>query len=166
MASSLPSTRKSAFYYGWVIVAVVALANFSRSAETFPVLGVFLKPMTEEFGWSRSAFSGAMTIGTLLGGFVAVGVGPLIDRFSPRWTVAIGLFVVGGTLVLLAGITSLWQFYALEIIGRMVTMGIVGLAVQVIIPKWFIAKRGRAVAISGLGGRLKHHYAFICSSSR
>jgi len=132
----------------------VALANFSRSAETFPVLGVFLKPMTEEFGWSRSAFSGAMTIGTLLGGFVAVGVGPLIDRFGPRWTVAIGLFVVGGTLVLLAGITSLWQFYALEIIGRMVTMGIVGLAVQVIIPKWFIAKRGRAVAISGLGGRL------------
>ena len=110
--------------------------------------------MTEEFGWSRSAFSGAMTIGTLLGGFVAVGVGPLIDRFGPRWTVAIGLFVVGGTLVLLAGITSLWQFYALEIIGRMVTMGIVGLAVQVIIPKWFIAKRGRAVAISGLGGRL------------
>jgi len=146
--------RRPRLYYGWVIVAVVALGNFSRSAETFPVLGVFLKPMTEEFGWSRSTFSGAMTIGTLLGGFVAVGVGPLIDRFGPRWTVAVGLFVVGGTLVLLAGITSLWQFYALEIVGRMVTMGIVGLAVQVIIPKWFIAKRGRAVAISGLGGRL------------
>jgi MFS family permease len=154
LASSLPSDRKSPLYYGWVIVAVVALANFSRSAETFPVLGVFLKPMTEEFGWSRSAFSGAMTIGTLLGGFVAVGVGPLIDRFGPRWTVAIGLFVVGGTLVLLSAITSLWQFYVLEIIGRMVTMGIVGLAVQVIIPKWFIAKRGRAVALSGLGGRV------------
>lgn len=154
MPEQVASRHQSPFYYGWVIVAVVALANFSRSAETFPVLGVFLKPMTEEFGWSRSAFSGAMTIGTLLGGFVAVGVGPLIDRFGPRWTVAIGLLVVGGTLVLLAGITSLWQFYILEIIGRMVTMGIVGLAVQVIIPKWFISKRGRAVAFSGLGGRL------------
>ena len=144
----------SKLYYGWVIVAVVALANFSRSAETFPVLGVFLKPMTEEFGWSRSVFSGAMSIGTLLGGFIAVGAGPLIDRFGPRWTVVIGTFVIGGTLILLAVIDSLWQFYFLEIVGRMVTMGIVGLAVSVIIPKWFVKKRGRAVALSGMGLRL------------
>ena len=144
----------SKLYYGWVIVAVVALANFSRSAESFPVLGVFLIPMTEEFGWSRSVFSGAMSIGTLLGGFIAVGTGPLIDRFGPRWTVVIGTFVIGGTLILLAFIDNLWQFYFLEIVGRMVTMGIVGLAVSVIIPKWFVRKRGRAVALSGMGFRI------------
>ena len=144
----------SKLYYGWIIVAVVALANFSRSAESFPVLGVFLIPMTEEFGWSRSVFSGAMSIGTLLGGFIAVGTGPLIDRFGPRWTVVIGTFVIGATLILLAFIDTLWQFYFLEIVGRMVTMGIVGLSVSVIIPKWFVRKRGRAVALSGMGFRI------------
>ena len=142
------------FYYGWLIVAVVALAGFTRSAETYPVIGVFLKPMTEEFGWSRSIFSGATSAGTILAGLLALMVGPLIDRYDPRWILAIGFTILGGTLILLATITTLWQFYVLEIMGRAVTMGVIGMALQVIIPKWFVAKRGRAVAVSSLGQRI------------
>ena len=133
---------------------MVALSNFSRSAETFPVLGIFLKPMTAEFGWSRSVFSGALTIGTILGGLVAVGTGPFIDRYGPRWVLVGSFFVLGGTLVLLSQINHLWQFYTLEILGRMITMGIIALATSVIIPKWFVSKRGRAVALGGLGIRV------------
>ncbi|MQF82926.1 MFS transporter [SAR202 cluster bacterium AD-802-E10_MRT_200m] len=146
--------RKPRFYYGWVIVFIVALASFTQSAETFPVLGVFLKPMTEDFGWSRSVFTGSMTIGTLLGGVIALGVGPLIDRFGPRWTLVLGFLFLGASLLLLAWINSLWQFYSLQIVGRMMSMGVIALATQVIIPKWFITKRGRAVALGQLGGRL------------
>ena len=51
-------TKNHRLYYGWIIVAVMAVAGFTQSAETFPVISVFLKPMTEEFGWSRSAFTG------------------------------------------------------------------------------------------------------------
>ena len=67
--------RKPRFFYGWVIVVVIALAQFTQSAEIFPVLSVFLKPMTEEFGWSRSVFTGATTVGTLIGGFIALFIG-------------------------------------------------------------------------------------------
>ena len=133
---------------------MVALCNFSRSAETFPVLGIFLKPMTAEFGWSRSVFSGALTIGSILGGLLAVGTGPFIDRYGPRWVLVGAFFILGGTLVLLSQIDHLWQFYTLEILGRMVTMGIIALSTSVIIPKWFAAKRGRAVAVGGLGIRV------------
>ena len=146
--------RKPRFYYGWVIVFIVALASFTQSAETFPVLGVFLKPITEDFGWSRSVFTGSMTIGTLLGGVIALGVGPLIDRFGPRWTLVLGFLFLGASLLLMAWINSLWQFYSLQIVGRMMSMGVIALATQVIIPKWFITKRGRAVALGQLGGRL------------
>ena len=149
-----PETRRTRrFYYGWIIVAVVALASFTMSAETFPVLGVFLKPITEEFGWSRSVFTGSMTIGTLLGGVVALGVGPFIDRFGPRWTLVVAFTILGGTLILMAGINHLWQFYTLQILGRMMSMGVIALATMVVVPKWFIAKRGRAVALAQLGGR-------------
>ena len=55
-------------YYGWVIVAVVALAGFTQTAESFPVLGVFLKPITEEFGWSRGIVSFAGAIAILVNG--------------------------------------------------------------------------------------------------
>jgi len=150
--TSLPPGNKR-IYYGWVIVAVMALAGFTQSAETFPVLGVFLKPMTEEFGWSRSSFAGAMTIGTVLGGIVAIGAGPLIDRFGSRWTLVISFTVLGGTLVAMAGISRLWQFYALQIVGRMLNMGVIALATIVVIPKWFVVKRGRAVAVGQLGGK-------------
>ena len=153
MTGASETRRTRRFYYGWIIVAVVALASFSQSAETFPVLGVFLKPITEDFGWSRSVFTGAMTIGTLLGGVVALGVGPFIDRFGPRWTLVVAFAILGGTLILMSGINHLWQFYTLQILGRMVSMGVIALTTMVVVPKWFIAKRGRAVALAQLGGR-------------
>lgn len=145
---------KPRIYYGWIIVAVMALAGFSMTAETYPVLGVFLKPMTEEFGWSRTLFSGAMTIGTIIGGFIAVGIGPLIDRFGARWTLVFAFSVLGATLILMAGIEELWQFYTLQIFGRIMSHGIIGLAIGVVVPKWFITKRGRAMALSQMGHRI------------
>ena len=148
-----PATPRPAprFYYGWVIVAVVGLASFAQSAEAMPVLGVFLKPITEEFGWSRSLFTGALTLGTLLGGFLAIGVGPMIDRYGGRWILTIAITIVGSALILTSRINALWEFYLLQIIARMVGMGVVMLSLQVIIPKWFISKRGRAVAIGQVG---------------
>ena len=41
--------RQRRFFYGWVMVLVVALGGFSASTEAFPVLSIFLKPITEEF---------------------------------------------------------------------------------------------------------------------
>jgi len=141
-------------YYGWVIVAVVALAGFTQTAESFPVLGVFLKPITEEFGWSRSLYTGAMTIGTVLGGALALGIGPLLDRYGGRWALVVAFTVLGAIWVLMAAIQTLWQFYVLQILARTIMIGVVGLGMGVIIPKWFVAKRGRALALSGMGAKL------------
>ena len=130
---------------------MVALASFAQSGEGMPVLGVFLKPITEEFGWSRSLFTGALTLGTLLGGVLAIGIGPMIDRYGGRWILTISIIIVGSALILTSRINALWQFYLLQIIARMVSMGVIMLTLQVTIPKWFIAKRGRAVAIGQVG---------------
>ena len=69
-----PIMKIRALYYGWVIVAVVFFSSIASAAQQNPTIGVFLKPITEDFGWSRSAIAGAVAIGTLAGGFVAVGV--------------------------------------------------------------------------------------------
>lgn len=151
MTTNRRVVQRPRFYYGWVIVGVVALTGFAHTADTLPVLSVFLKPITEDFGWSRSVFTGAITIGTFLGGVSALGIGPFIDRFGSRWSLVVAFAFLGGTLVLIAGIDRLWQFYLLLILARSVTMGVIGLSLQVIIPKWFVAKRGRAVALGGMG---------------
>ena len=88
-----------------------------------PTIGVFVKPMVDEFGWNRSIIAGAVAIGTLTGGLVALGVGPIIDRFGARWVLIIGFLIMGGLFIAWSGVTTLWQFYGVIIISRMLLQG-------------------------------------------
>jgi len=113
-----------------------------------------MKPITEDFGWTRGEYASGMAIGSLIGGFIAIGIGPLIDRYGPRWILTTAAFIVGGTVVCTSFVTSFWQFFLLQIFARSINQGVVSLAMQVIIPKWFVRKRGRAVAFGGIGNAI------------
>ena len=140
-------------YYGWVIAVVVALCGLVQTQGTFPVLSILLKPITEEFGWTRTSFALPMAIGTIVGGFLGPFVGPMVDRIGPRWVVVVGFIMLGGVLMAMGSMADQWHFYGIQITARILTLGILGLTISVIIPKWFVVKRGRAVALTSLGGR-------------
>ena len=146
-----PKTPKPRFFYGWVVVAVAALGSFSASTETFPVLSIFLKPITEEFGWSRAEFTGAISLGGLIGSGAALATGPIVDRFGPRWALTFAYTLIGATFVLMYFMSELWHLYALQIFARSMNTGVLAVASAVIVPNWFIAKRGKATALAGLG---------------
>ena len=153
--SSQPSSPKqnNGLYYGWVIVIVVATLAFAGGTETNPVLGIFQAPMTEEFGWSRAMYTAPMTIGTILGGLIAVFVGPAIDRYGGRWIYSVAVGALGATFILEGMVQELWQHFALQVTGRAILTGSFFLITSVIIPKWFISKRGRATGLAGIGQR-------------
>jgi sugar phosphate permease len=109
--------------------------------------------MTAEFGWSRSDIAGAVTVGTILGGLLAVGVGRLVDRFGARWALTAAFLLTGGLMILLGGIDRLWQFYAVTIVTRLLLQGVVNLVNQTILAKWFVRRRGRVMALGNLGQR-------------
>jgi len=146
--------RKKGPYYGWVIVGIAALLQFAGGTPTFPVLGLFLEPMTKEFGWSRAMFALPMTIGTILGGFAGVVVGPLLDRYGPRWIMTIAALLLGTAFMFMGFVDQLWQHFVLQILIRCITAGTFFMVVGIVVPKWFVAKRGRAMAYSAMGGRL------------
>ena len=141
-------------YYGWVIVATMAIANIAQTAEFNPVIGVFLKPITEEFGWSRAMYAGAITLGSFLGGLVAVVAGPLLDRFGPRKILFAAFLVLGAVIIGLGLFKTLWQFYIVMSTSRAIVQGVIAISTGVVISKWFIQKRGRAIAISTAGTRV------------
>ncbi len=140
-------------YYGWVIVWVTVASAIASGVNVNPTIGVLVKPLTEEFGWSRSVIAGAVAIGTILGGVLTLVVGPIIDRFGARWVLFVGFLLMGGLLILLSGIWSLWQFYAIIIMTRLLLQGTINLTNQTVLAKWFVRKRGRALAYGNLGQR-------------
>ncbi|MEI6136142.1 MAG: MFS transporter [Chloroflexota bacterium] len=153
MNAPVPAKIKKPIFYGWWIVVVVALAQWGQTAEIFPVLSVLLKPITEELHWSRTDFTAATSVGTLLGGAVGPLVGWAVDKWGSRWILSISFAILAVTMIQLAFVTQLWQFYVNQIIARFLALGVISLAIAIVVPQWFVAKRARAVAYSGLGGR-------------
>src|SRR5262249_62247266 len=77
------------FNSGWVVVAAGALLGCVAMGSTFS-LAVFLLPISEATGWSRTGVSLAMTIVFLMMGIGGFAWGALTDRFGPQIVVLAG----------------------------------------------------------------------------
>ncbi len=141
-------------YYGWVIVAVTFLVGITQAGVFQNILSIFMVPMAEEFGWSRSLITGAIALGSLAGGFLGPFMGPVLDKHGPRMMTFIGISILAAGLVALAWISSLWQLYLFFGLGRMISAGLLNLVVTVSVSNWFIKRRGRAMGITQLGSRI------------
>ena len=133
--------RRLPFFYGWVIVACVFGSNGARQAAAVATLSVFILPMSAEFGWSRSALSGAVSLGSLLGAVVAPALGPLFDRHGSRAILVTSAVVVAGCCVALAGTPSLAWFYVSFALSRMMFSAPFDVGVTSAVAKWFVRER-------------------------
>ena len=79
---------------------------------TFPL---FVVPMTEELGWSRSGMFGALSAGLMVAGLSSIPVGAWIDRGHGRKLMTGGSLLAAVLLVAWSRIDSLPLFYALWI---------------------------------------------------
>src|SRR5919108_3991864 len=96
-AESLQSPR---FFYGWYIVAVGILVNIAGTFAFSSTLSVFLKPITEELGVSRGAFSLIRTFEIGIAALIVPLLGPWIDRHGGRGVLVLGALMEGTGLLL------------------------------------------------------------------
>ncbi len=139
-------------YYGWYIVAVGFIANVTSSFALASTLSIFLKPMTLDLGVSRGVFSLLRSGEGLIGAFMAPFVGPLVDRHGSRWLVTAGAVVAAVGYFILSQVEVFWQFVLVR--WTFVTVGdaLLGyMVINVMIARWFVRKRGRAIAVSSMG---------------
>jgi sugar phosphate permease len=143
------------FFYGWVIVAVVFVAEFVASGVGGFVTPLFFKPLTEEFGWSLTLLTGAVTAQTIAYSAISPFLGPLLDRFGARPVMLFGAVFAGLGLILLTRITEIWQFWILyAAVGALGLHEMGGFTGPVLVTKWFVRLRGRAMALATLGTTL------------
>lgn len=145
--------RRPRVFYGWLLVGVMFLAGAYSGGIGIWGFGLFARPMEDELGWSRSAFFAALSIRSLVAGALAPFVGPWLDtRHGPRTIMLAGAVLNGVSLGGLLWVHALWQFYLFfGVVGGLAVLGSGQTTAEVVLPKWFVRHRGRALGISGVG---------------
>ena len=138
------------FYYGWIVLACLCCAGFARQGSAVATFSVFVEPLTREFGWSRTALSGAVSLGGLLAALVAPLIGPILDRRGSRLVLCLAVVVSGGALLLLSLTPSLLVFYLLFCIARMNWAAPFELGIYAGLNNWFQRRRTAAASIANL----------------
>ena len=136
--------------YGWVIVGAGALMGCVAIGALFS-LAVFLQPMSEATGWSRTGISSAMTLDFLTMGIAAFGWGALSDRFGPRIVVLSGALLLGLGLALASRATSLLEFQLIYGIIVGIGAGAVFAPMIATVTGWFDKHRSLAVSLVSAG---------------
>ncbi len=136
------------FFYGWVILGCLCCAGFSRQGPAVATLSIFVEPLTREFGWSRAALSGAVSLGGVLAAVTSPWIGPLVDRYGSRATLSVAVLATAAAVMLLSLTQSLFVFYLLFCIARMVWAGPFELAIYGAVNNWFVARRAFATSIA------------------
>jgi len=135
------------FFYGWVILGCLCCAGFSRQGPAVATLSIFVEPLTREFGWSRAALSGAVSLGGVLAAVASPLIGPLVDRYGSRVALSLAVLVTGAAMLLLSLTQSLLVFYLLFCVARMNWAGPFDLAIYGAVNNWFVARRAFATSI-------------------
>lgn len=138
------------FYYGWAILLVASLPGVgARSVMSVSTLSVFVIPMTEEFGWSRGLFSGAVSLGALCGLIISPFAGRLIDRYGSGFIIAGSSALVGVCAVAMAVVSHPAALYAVYGPGRAAFSSPLELGASGAVSNWFIRRRPLALALMG-----------------
>jgi OFA family oxalate/formate antiporter-like MFS transporter len=138
------------FFYGWIVLACICLAGFARQGPAVAVLSVFVVPMTDAFGWSRTEMAGAVSLGGVLAAVVSPMLGPVLDRRGARLILCLAVLSTGLATMGLALTQSLLAFYLLFCFARMVWAGPFDLGLYGALNNWFVARRARATSIATL----------------
>jgi MFS transporter, OFA family, oxalate/formate antiporter len=135
-------------FYGRYVLAVCMLGAFLSSGTSQLFMSIMLKPLAEDFGQSRSAIAGAVTLGSTIAGLASPVAGRLADRYGPRPLSTLGAVVVGVLFLVLASVGALWQFYGVYVVARAVSGStLAGVVPMTATANWFRRLRGRAMGL-------------------
>jgi len=143
-------------FHGWWVVLVAGIGlSLSYGPIIVTTFGVFLKPLSQEFGWSRAEVSLAFSLSIL----AMTGVGPLmgrvVDRLGARGVIVLSALIFGLGVISFDFLSaSLWHFYAIYLVTGVAGSGTTPVPYSQVIARWFDKKRGLALGLAMAGIQL------------
>jgi len=144
-------------HYAWYVAAVAFMVLLCAAAvRSTP--SVIIVPLQNDFGWSRTLISGAISTNLVIYGMVGPFAAAIMQRFGIRRTMIAALAIMATGVALTTRMTTPWQLYAswgvLVGIATGSTATVLGATV---VQRWFVSRRGLvigALAASAATGQL------------
>jgi len=143
--------RDSGVFYGVWVVAGSFVLLFLFAGAGFYSFSIFIKPLEDEFGWSRSAISFAMSLYMILQGITGPFVGHAVDSHGPKKVMTLFAALSGAAFILVSFTSSLWNFYLAYALLSLSTTGIGFIPVSSVLARWFVRRRGTAIGFAMVG---------------
>lgn len=136
---------------GWLVVASVTLILTATSGARF-LYGVVLKPVSEQFGWSRADLTVAVVINMIVLSACQPVIGAVVDRIGSRKILVLGVVGLAIALVPISFANQLWHFYVLYgIVAAIAMVATSPVNTTSLVSGWFTEKRGTALSIATSG---------------
>ena len=147
-----PTSQETAkgIYRGWYIAGVSGLSIGAVLGTVQFAFSLFILPLEDEFGWSRTQVNGALTVG-VVSGILSPFIGNMMDRVGARWTMAGSIALVAFAFLLRSVMTELWQFYLFSALMFAGTPGATMMPAGRLVNAWFPRIRGRMMGIVTAG---------------
>ncbi|AXI56605.1 MFS transporter [Sulfitobacter sp. JL08] len=126
------------------------LTFLSSFGQTF-FISIFAGEIRSEFGLSHGEWGGIYSLGTTTSAIVMIWAGALTDRFRVRGLGALILLALAGACIAMASVKAAWALVFVIFALRFTGQGMTSHIAVVAMARWFVATRGRALAIATLG---------------
>ncbi len=137
---------RSGIYRGYPIALVAFLSSGLSIGMAQYAFGVFIEPLEDEFGWTRTEINLSLSLG-LITGLLSPLIGRWMDRIGARPVMAVSLGLIGAGFLLRAVMTDLWQFYLFSALLFAGFPGATVLPAGRLVAVWFARTRGRMMGI-------------------
>jgi MFS family permease len=139
------------FYYGWVMIPIVILAQGATSpGQTFGV-SIFNPSFRSSLNLSLSQLSGAYMLGTLMAAIPQPFIGAQMDRLGIRRIMTISTISLGAACIYMSQVQSLWMLFTAFFLLRLFGQGAISLLAGNIPAMWFRERLGRVSGITNIG---------------
>ena len=132
------------FFYGWTVLFAAGSSMVVRNSAASLTLAVFIFPMSEDLGWSRTLIAGAASLGGLVATVASPVVGWALDRYGARVILTGSVLILGLSTVSLAWATVPIAFYLAYGLGRVIFSSPLNIGPSVVVSRWFVRRRGQA----------------------
>ena len=138
-------------FYGWYIVGACFLLSLFVGGTVVLGFTAFFEPIANEFSWSYTEVSFAVSFREVTVGLFAPLIGFFVDRWGPRRLLFSGTILLGLSFILLSNISSLSTFYGVFVLIALGLSGLSPTVFVVAVSNWFKKKAGLTIGIMTCG---------------